>query len=219
MAFGWRLGSKLMPLSLGIASGAGFLKNPAEAALLGYRVNYIPNPSFEESSSGWVGINSPTIERVTSEFNSGSASLKVTNSSASAIQWSERLPFAAGQGVYYVSAYIKLDPTATTANYFIRHLQYESSTSSTTVASGNVGTTSISSGSGWVRISGAITRATAADFFVLRVATSSTTNGDIFYVDSIMIEKSTTLKPYFDGSNGGFWTGTPNSSFSGATPY
>jgi len=34
-----------------------------------------------------------------------------------------------------------------------------------------------------------------------------------------MLEKSTTLKSYFDGGSGGFWSGAANASFSGATPY
>jgi hypothetical protein len=54
---------------------------------------------------------------------------------------------------------------------------------------------------------------------IIRVVTGSTTAGEIFYVDSVMLEKSTTLKSYFDGGSGGFWSGAANASFSGATPY
>jgi hypothetical protein len=53
----------------------------------------------------------------------------------------------------------------------------------------------------------------------IRVATSSTVSGEIFYVDSVMLEKSDTLRSYFDGGSNGFWSGTANASFSGATPY
>ena len=92
-----------MPLSLGIASAAGFLKNPAEPAALGYRVNYIKNPSFEVDTSGWSPIASATLSRTTGESFTGSASLSVTNVSASAAQfgWSgagNMIPLVAGEG-------------------------------------------------------------------------------------------------------------------------
>lgn len=208
-----------MPSTVGIVSGAGSLKNPAEALALGYRVNYISNPSFEVDTSGWGSVGGAVLTRVTSESNTGSAALQVTNASASAVQTLDRIPFLEGQGSYIVSAYVKLAPGASTANYFLRHLQYESLVSSGTLASGNVGIQSLSVSGNWVRLSGTFTRNPSADYFVIRIATSSTTNGDIFYVDSVMVEGGSTLGSYFDGSSNGFWTGTANASFSGATPY
>ena len=207
-----------MPLSLGIASGAGFLKNPAEPAALGYRVNYITNPSFEVNTTGWSSVGSATLARTTGEFNTGSASLSVTNVSGSAAQYS-MIPLVAGEGTYYLSAYIKLANGNTPATYFLRHLQYEETTSSSTVAAGNVGLTSLSYTGNWVRLGAAITKNAGANFMSIRVVTGSTVSGEIFYVDSVMLEKSTTLKSYFDGGSGGFWAGSANASFSGATPY
>jgi hypothetical protein len=208
-----------MPSTSGIVSAAGFLKNPAESRALGYRVNYITNPSFEVNTSDWVSLSGSTISRVTSEFNTGSACLQIANESTSGAQVEQRIPFLDGQGVYYFSAYVKLDSGATTANYYLRHIQYESLVSSTTVASGNIGTQSLSPGDGWVRLSGAVTRNPVANYFLFRVVTASTTNTDVFFVDSVMVEKSDSLGSYFDGSEGGFWTGTPHESFSGASPY
>ncbi len=207
-----------MPLSLGIASGAGFLKNPAEPAALGYRVNYVSNPSFEVDTAGWSSVASATLARTTGEFNTGSASLSVTNVSGSAAQYS-MIPLIAGPGTYYLSAYIKLANGNSTANYFLRHLQYEETTSTSTVAAGNVALTSLSYTGNWVRLGAAITKNAAANFMTIRVVTGSTVSGEIFYVDSVMLEKSDTLKSYFDGSSGGFWSGSANASFSGATPY
>jgi hypothetical protein len=97
-----------MPLSLGIASGAGFLKNPAEPAALGYRVNYITNPSFEVDTTNWTATASGTLARTTGEFNTGSASLAVTNGSGSGAQFGNEgsmIPLVAGEGTYYLSAY------------------------------------------------------------------------------------------------------------------
>ena len=207
-----------MPLSLGIASGAGFLKNPAEPAALGYRVNYVRNPSFEVDTAGWSSVASATLARTTDEFNTGSACLSVTNASGSAAQYS-MIPLIAGPGNYYLSAYVKLASGNSTANYFLRHLQYEETSSTSTVAAGNVALTSLSYTGNWVRLGAAISKNSGANFMTIRVVTSSTVSGEVFYVDSVMLEKSDTLKSYFDGGSNGFWSGTANNSFSGGTPY
>jgi hypothetical protein len=207
-----------MPLSLGIASGAGFLKNPAEPKALGYRVNYVPNPSFEVDTTGWSSVASATLARTTSEFNTGAASLSVTNASGSAAAYS-LIPLVGGEGTYYISAYVKLASGNSAANYFIRALQYEDTLSVTTVSAANVGIQNLSYTGNWVRLSGSVTKQGSANFITIRIVTSSTVSGEIFYVDSVMLEKSDTLKSYFDGSSGGFWSGSANASFSGATPY
>jgi hypothetical protein len=211
-----------MPLSIGVASAAGFLKNRAEPAALGYRVNYITNPSFEVNTTGWIGTASATLARTTAEFNTGSASLSVTNSSGSAAQFGDSgtmIPLVAGEGTYYLSAYVKLANGNSPANYFLRQLQYEAQDSSGTIAAGNFAAQALEYTGNWVRLGGSFTKNVGANFLIIRVVTSSTTAGDIFYVDSVMLEKSTTLKSYFDGSSNGFWSGTANASFSGATPY
>lgn len=212
-----------MPLSLGIASGAGFLKNPAEPRVLGYRVNYITNPSFEVDTTGWSAVAGATLSRVTSEFNTGAASLSVTNTSGSAAQFGTlggpMIPLVAGEGTYYVSAYVKLASGNASANYYIRFLQYAEQTSESTVSAGNVGIVNLSYTGEWVRIGGSFTKNAGANFAVIRVVTGSNNSGEVFYVDSVMLEKSDTLKSYFDGSSNGFWSGTANASFSGGTPY
>jgi hypothetical protein len=211
-----------MPLSLGVASGAGFLKNPAEPAALGYRVNYITNPSFEVNTTGWLGTGVTTIARTTGEFNTGSASLSVTNTSGSAAQFGNSgsmIPLVAGEGTYYLSAYVKLANGNSPANYFLRQLQYEAQDSGTTLSASNIGTQSLSYTGDWVRLSASFTKNAGANFAIIRVVTGSTVPGEIFYVDSVLLEKSNTLKPYFDGSSNGFWAGTAHASFSGATPY
>jgi hypothetical protein len=211
-----------MPLSLGIASGAGFLKNPAEPAALGYRVNYITNPSLEVDTTNWFGFGSATLARTTGEFNTGSASLSVTNSSASGAQFGNSgtmIPLVAGEGTYYLSVYVKLGVGAAESTYFLRALQYEAQDSGSTVAAATLGSQSLLYTGNWVRLSGSFTKNAGANFAIIRVATGSTTAGEIFYVDSVMLEKSDTLKSYFDGGSGGFWSGSANASFSGATPY
>jgi len=211
-----------MPLSLGIASGAGFLKNPAEPRVLGYRVNYITNPSFEVDTTGWSAVAGATLARTTSEFNTGSASLSVTNTNASAAQFGTSgamIPLIAGEGTYYLSAYVKLASGNASANYFLRFLQYAEQNSPSTVAAGNIGIQNLSYTGDWVRLSAPFTKNIGANFLTIRVVTGSNNSGEVFYVDSVMLEKSDTLGSYFDGSSGGFWSGSANASFSGATPY
>jgi len=87
------------------------------------------------------------------------------------------------------------------------------------VTSGNVGTINLSYTGEWVRISGSFTKNAGANFAVIRVVTGSNNTGEVFYVDSVLLEKSDTLRSYFDGSSNGFWSGTANASFSGGTPY
>jgi hypothetical protein len=136
--------------------------------------------------------------------------------SGSAAQY-VNLPLVAGSGFYTISAYVKLETGATTANYFIRQLQYENIGGST-VAAGNIGTQNLSVTGDWVRLSGTINKAATANYLNFRVVTASTTSGDIFYVDDVMVEKGNTAGTYFDGDTG-FWAGTAHDSFSGSTPY
>ena len=207
-----------MPLSIGVAASAGFLKNKAEPRALGYRVNYVRNPSFEVDTAGWSAVASATLARTTDEFNTGSASLSVTNASGSAAAYTF-IPLVGGEGTYYISAYVKLASGNSSANYFIRQLQYEDTLSTGTVSAGNIGIQNLSYTGNWVRLSGSVTKQASANFMTIRIATSSTVSGEIFYVDSVMLEKSDTLGSYFDGGSNGFWSGTENNSFSGATPY
>lgn len=205
-----------MPLSIGIASAAGSLKNPAEPLALGYRVNWIQNPSFEVDTTGWASIAGATLSRDTVEYRTGVASLKIINASASAAQYSN-IPLVAGAGSYTISVYVKLGAGASTANYFIRQLQYEN-IGGPTVSASNLGIQSLSVTGNWVRLTGTITKAATANYLNIRIVTGSTINGDIFYVDDVLVEKSGIAGVYFDGDSG-FWSGTPHGSISGGTPY
>lgn len=207
-----------MPSTAGIVSAAGFLKNPAEASSLGYRINYVSNPAFEVDTTGWEGVDGGTLARITSDFQSGSACLEVTNTVESGAQTATRVPLVEGDGTYYMSAYVKIPTGGTSANMFLRYLQYETLESTSTVGTGNVGTTAVTDADGWVRLTGSFTKATIANYMVFRIVTDSTTSSDTFLVDSVMLEYAA-LGDYFDGSNGGFWTGAAHNSFSGATPY
>lgn len=207
-----------MPINAGLLSAASSLKNPAEARLLGYRVNYIKNPSFSIDTTDWVGGSGATIQRVTYDSHSGSSCLEVTNASASFAAAESRIPLPAA-GQCFVSAYIKLPDLNVDANYYIRVLQYETDVSTSTVAAGNLGVKTLTPTGTWVRLSGSFTKSAIANWCSIRVVTSSASNGEKFLVDSVMFERGSALGTYFDGDNGGFWTGAAGNSYSGATPY
>ena len=211
-----------MPLSLGIASGAAWLKNPAEPGPLGYRVNLIKNPSAEVDTSGWVAGAGATVTRTTSENYTGTAALQVVTTASSYVQWGSalagsRIPYV-GAGTYSFSVYVKAAVGATAANYSLRFYEYETETSGSTVASGVMVTTTVADGDGWVRISGTWTKATIANYVILRLNTSSSVSGNTFYADAFLLEYRNVVGSYFDGDTG-FWTGTPHDSISGGTPY
>jgi hypothetical protein len=211
-----------MPLTLGLSSGAGSLKNKAEAVSLGYRVNFVSNPTFETNTTGWSSVAGATLERVTNEYYTGSASLKVTNTTANpAAQFgsTNNLIPLLFEGTYQISAYIKVGLGNAPANYFLRYLEYEFAAGGSTIAAGNVGVTQLSHTGNWVRISGSFTKNIIGNYLALRVVSSLSNPNEFFHVDSIMVENSSTLKPYFDGSSNGFWTGSENASFSGGSPY
>jgi len=209
-----------MPVNVGSIAGAGYLKNPEEAPRLGYRINYIKNPSFNVDIADWTSFNGTTLERTTDEFYVGSSCLKVTNTSGGGVQTLDRIPFIESTDEWTVSAYVKLDPLNDNATYYLRHLQYTAINSLAAISSGNIGIESLTGADGWVRLSGSFTRTSGANFFALRIVTTSASNTDIFFVvDGVMAERVSTLGTYFDGSSNGFWTGTPNLSYSGATPY
>jgi hypothetical protein len=205
-----------MPSTVGITSAAGNLKNKTEPRLLGYKVNYIQNPSFELGTTNWSGIAGATFERITTDSVNGSACLKVFNVSGSAIAHSG-VPLEVS-GTYYVSAWVKQQEGNTTATNFIRFIQTDT-LGGTVIQQGNVAVTTPTIGQ-WTRISGSFTKNASANYVTIRVATGSTSSSDVFFVDSVMLQKTDSLEDYFDGdSESCFWTLTPHNSFSGKDPY
>lgn len=205
-----------MPINVGCIGAAGSLKDVTKPRELGYRVNYINNPTFEINSSDWTPFAGTTLERSTSVSYIGGSSLKVTNTSGGGVQNTTRIPFISVDDVWHISAYIKLESTSSTATYYLRHLQYATETSSAAISSGNIGIVSVSPSDGWVRLSGSFTKTQGANFFVMRIATTSSSNTDVFYVDNALAEYTPDLGDYFDGSYNGFWAGTAHNSRSGA---
>ncbi len=205
-----------MPVNVGCIGAAGSLKDKTKPRELGYRVNYINNPTFEVDVADWTPFAGTTLQQSTSVSYIGGASLKVTNTSGGGVQNTTRIPFISVDDVWNISVYIKLESTSSTATYYLRHLQYATETSAAAIASGNIGVVSVSPSDGWVRLSGSFTKTSGANFFVMRIATTSASNTDVFYVDNALAEYSPSLNDYFDGSYNGFWVGSAHGSYSGS---
>lgn len=225
MVASWRLGSKLMPSTSGIVSAAGFLKNPAEPKSLGYRVNLLSNPSLETDTATYTLRGSgTTISRSTDESFTGDYSLKVNLGIGAAVgaffsEVPNRYPIQPES--YYFSAYVKLvSSDSNNRSIRLRWFAYEFQTTGSNVQT--VSGTSVSCVSGeWTRLSMLvnITESNANYITLIVERPTAADAGDIIYVDSLLFEDTTTLGSYFDGSDGGFWTGTPHQSISGGSPY
>jgi len=213
-----------MPLTVGIASAAGSLKNPAEPGLLGYRVNLVRNPSFEVNTTDWASKAGSSIERSSAEFFSGSHSLKITlgGSGTTGTLYgpnSNRIPFS--PGTYTASAYVKADSGTSDGNYRVRLFLYEIDPNGELLASPSGSDVSVSTSDSWKRVSHTFTLTdNRINYVSLALERTTGASGQIIYADAFLLEKSNSLGTYFDGSTeGGFWSGDPHNSFSGASPY
>jgi hypothetical protein len=214
-----------MPITAGMVSAASGLKNPAGAVELDYRVNLCQNPNFESASTYWTSNGALSVARSAEAAYEGTHSLKValslTTTNGAIYGNSNRIPVSPGESCRF-SVYIKTAPDNAVGTYRLRVRTYTAVSGGSLI--GNLSGTSISidPDSEWTRLNYAPTLSdpgiAAVTLLVDRV--SSTNANDIFYVDNVLFERSSTLKDYFDGSSpGAFWGGAENASISGITPY
>lgn len=166
--------------------------------------NLATNPSFETDTAGWKTYLC-TISRDTTEFRSGVASLKVVTSGAGGPSLTTPVPEIPGM-VHTQSMWVKA-PSG--QSMFIQMLQYNSGNT-------NVSTTTVGfTGTGeWQRVS--VSAALAATAVKTTPYVYADVSGVTFWIDDVLIERSTTLNPYYEGT-GDFayvWSGTANASAS-----
>jgi len=203
-----------------VLSGSGTLSSG-----LG-RINLIKNSSFEVDIAGYTASGSTSHARDTTQFWSGSASLKAVSSAnnvrlavygatGSATGNADSMPVTAGQSVTF-SAYVKTD----SGSPQIRPKIHWFNSSGGFISDQDGTLTGI--GTSWQRLS--VTGAAPAGAAKFGVALSYGfigTAGTV-YTDGWLAEVSQTLKPYFDGSYSatGYsytWAGTPYESTSTET--
>lgn len=172
------------------------------------RVNLVHNPSFEINTTSWAGTTDVTISRVTSDFNIGTASLQAVVASAAAtnsavVSDSTANPIKIFSGnLYTFSGYVKVTAGASaTYDVYVDWYDDESSTSFGTLT----GTaTTITTSSGWVRLSvtgEAPSGATRAKLYFRKK--TAMTNTATFLLDNVLVEKYSALGVYFDGAYDG----------------
>lgn len=176
------------------------------------RANLILNPSFE-SGLATGQANNATIGAVQEFAYSGTWSLRVIGlgGSSTYYQAPANESTVSGDKSYTASAY------ARTASALAGEMRVSIAwyTANGTFISESLGTNSVVSTT-YVRMSVTATSPSTARFGAVRVWTARTAGIDpIVYVDALLLEQSSTLGTYFDGStSGASWVGTISSSVS-----
>jgi hypothetical protein len=170
------------------------------ADLVTIRVNLVPNPSFETDLKGWTSTvfddtySLATAARSTAQAYSGAASMLVTwPTSYFAWMHTTSLTGLAVGATYTFSAYVRV-PSGSPDVY----LHNEDARSATTSVKDQ-----------WTRLSFTFVASAITQYFGVEARNPSA--GQQCYVDAVMLEKSTTVGAYFDGTtpSGGGWIYAP----------
>lgn len=183
----------------------------AKALASTIRSNFVINPNFEVDTTGWAVNNAAVIARSTEQKYLGSASLKVDRTGSTDDFAVTTVSGLVPGSTYTASAYIYLTGVGSTSN------------SRGFTAWGNTGgsfsdtpydTSKINQ---WQRLSVQVVAGTAG---TIQVRIHPTTDFSV-YADSVMLEDSSTVGDYFDGSFGtssdalaNAWSGAANASIS-----
>lgn len=182
----------------------------AKATSVALRTNLVTNPSFETNTTGWSAFSS-SIARTTSQYYSGSACLIVTPSASNGGAQSPLINTTVSS-TYTVSAWVK-----GSAGDSVKIDLYERTTGGASL----VGTTSstLTLDGSWQRISA--TRTFGSTGATANFAIYNTSSTALFFIDATMLELSSSLRPYFDGSTGvsgdtylNSWSGSAHASTS-----
>lgn len=177
--------------------------------LLSY--NYISNPSFESGIvNGWTtyGGGTKTHDTTTAQF--GTASAKQSSATATDGGFTQTMT-GLPAGTYTLSFYAKMSSNVTRSNAVVRNNGVSGDTQVFRSYPGN---------DGFVRYSQTFTNPTIGNVEVLLgLGYSGSSAGEVNF-DGVMVQRTASLEPYFDGSstsdavNTYSWTGTPNASTS-----
>jgi len=187
------------------------------------RTNLLTNTSFELDAAEWTSKTNCTSAVSTTQVYVGTQSLAViaTASGAVAITTTSGtggVPVTASTA-YNFSAYIRTSATPRAVTPVI--VWY---TSAGAVISSSLGTP-VTDGFSWLRANVQATSPSNAAFCAVQLAYASEAASEVHYIDAALLEKTTILGPFFDGSftsGGGVayaWTGTANASTSTMATY
>lgn len=202
------------------------------------RTNIANNPSFESNLNNWdPNGTGTTITRISTDAKYGTYCLKCTtgsgnNSGVLFANTSGQRMSITPETEYTISAYVKIPAGSPSKTLRLRIREYEQVTGGAALPERSQIPLTFSSSDDWVRFS--YTFVSDEDANALGIEINQETGnqaGDIFYVDALLIENTTSLSPkvnrYFDG---GFiapgnifksvvWNGAANNSSSTAVVY
>ena len=178
------------------------------------RINLITNPSFQTNTTGWSGVGSATIARVTSDYVFGSSCLEVTKSdvTSSGVATSSRIPVTAS-ALYAVSAYFKVPTGEQDSGIRLKVDWYTALTGGSLISSSTSEIVDAYSGLGWSRI-GKVAAApiNAAAAVVSVIQPTAGDPSEKFLVDAVLFEQSSTINLYIDEPTQAYETTTVNRS-------
>lgn len=178
------------------------------------RTNLSQNPSFENGTTGWGGVNC-TVSNPSGSSYVGSKNLRLTSTAAGAITVTgptgATVPVTAGDP-FAISVYIK--------GVVGRNAAIRASWTGATATTGSY--TTIASTSTYQRITftGTVPSGATALRADVLLNSGGAAIGDVIDIDALLLEKSATVGPYFDGDSTDTltvdytWTGTAGSSTS-----
>ena len=182
----------------------------AKATAVVTRTNLVTNPNFETNVTGWTA-GGATATRVTSESYLGTAAAQVSVSSIYGNIMSDKFAITAST-TYTASGYIK---AAAGVVVEFRLFEYDSSNNSL----GTNTFVTVTGNGAWQRVS--VSRTMLSNGATASIRIAGPTASTVFYADAVLLEVSSTLGSYFDGSTGNSgdtyrttWTGTANASTS-----
>lgn len=193
--------SKLMPWGANytITAEIGGKQNPFVLVTDKTRTNLCTNPNFETNTTGWSAVGSAVLSRTTSTPYKGTNSLLVTHTPTGIAGAS--FSYTPTNGLSYAfSAYVR-NTAGTTRNMNVV-ITWNGGTTATGTA------TSVASGS-WVRLSviGTAPNSLAATFAVNTSPVGDTQTTETAQIDAVLIEQSSTVDAYFDGTYTDAYTG------------
>lgn len=168
------------------------------------RVNLVTNPSFETNTTGWTSF-AGTSTRVTTTPLFGAGCLRTAADALGSRGMYTDIPVTAGL-TYTLSMYARSNSGTFSHWCYMRWLNNVGATISNDTTTTTVGTT-------WTRVSKTATAPAGA--VTLRAMTlSAASTADAWFTDGVLVEQSSSVGSYFDGSFEGFWTGTAHASTS-----
>ena len=189
-----------------------------EALVKPTRVNLATNPSFETNTTGWTAYGTGvTLARTTATFRSGVAAGRITFGTAGTILGGAYFETPVGSvtpgDMWTVSGYMRRGPASRSHRVALRWY-----TSAGVAIGADVGgQVFVPSDTAYSRFSViALAPATASYLRVMFGDVAQTyAAGEYVDLDDVLIEKTSVLKSYFDGSSSTlehFWAGTAHAS-------